>query len=152
MEVIDFHNYLGVEIDRKANKKKGIKEFAPFMMDLPNITLYTPNNPMQMMQSVFKSRGKGEPMIIEGMTIEIFTKIRTNLKLNLVADSTSDKLVPANKHAEDEIHFVKFEGFYPTFELSPENLMKGANALSTKEFRDWTIVDFDNFLNGNPHL
>jgi hypothetical protein len=106
-----------------------------------------------MMQSVFKSRGKGEPMIIEGMTIEIFTKIRTNLKLNLVAaDSTSDKLVPANKHSEDEIHFVKFEGFYPTFELSPENLMKGANALSTKKFRDWTIVDFDNFLNGNPHL
>ena len=46
-------------------------------------------------------------MIIEGMTIEIFTKIRTNLKLNLVAaDSTSDKLVPANKHSEDEIHFV----------------------------------------------
>ena len=42
MEVIDFHNFLGVEIDRKANQKKGIKEFSPFMMDIPNITMYTP--------------------------------------------------------------------------------------------------------------
>ncbi len=42
MEVIDFHNYLGVEIDRKSNRSKGIKEFAPFMMDLPNITMYSP--------------------------------------------------------------------------------------------------------------
>jgi hypothetical protein len=46
LEVLDFHNYLGVEIDRKANKKKGIKEFAPFMMDMPNITMYTPSNPL----------------------------------------------------------------------------------------------------------
>jgi hypothetical protein len=122
------------------------------MMDLPNITMYSPSNPMQMMGSMFKARGKGEPMVIDGMTIEIFTKIRTNLKLNLASENSSDKLVPANKQMEDEIHFVKFEGFYPTFELSPENLMKGANALSTKEFRDWTIVDFDNYLKGNPHL
>ncbi len=105
-----------------------------------------------MMQSMFKTRGKGEPMVVEGMTIEILTKIRTNMKLKLVNNQNTGKQIEANNALEDEIHFVKFEGFYPTFELSPENMMKGANALATKEFKDWTIVDFDDFLKGNPHL
>ena len=50
------------------------------------------------------------------MTLEILTKIRTNFKLDLVEQNNS--LVPANKQSDEEIHFVKFEGFYPTFEFS----------------------------------
>ena len=92
-------------------------------------------------------------MVIEGMTIEILTRIRTNCKLNLVTPvsegNSSDKLIPNSKTTDDEIHFVKFEGFYPTFELSPESLKKGPLSL---EFKDWTIVDFDDFLKGNTHL
>lgn len=150
-EVIDFHNFIGVEIDRKTCKQKGLREFSPFMMDLPNITVYTPGNPMQAMQSIFKSRGSGKPLSIEGMSLEIVAKIRTNYKLN-VCDGSMNKLVTQGKENEDEVHFAKFEGFYPTFELSPENLMKGGAGLGSIEFRDWTIVDFDNFLKGNPHL
>jgi len=93
------------------------------MMDLPNMTLYTPANPLNAMQALFKSRGSG-PMVIEGMTIEILTKIRTNYKLNLVTPEspTNNKLITKSKQIDDEVHFVKFEGFYPTFELSPESL------------------------------
>ena len=152
MEVVDFHNYLGVEIDRKANRAKGIKEFAPFMMDLPNMTIYTPSNPMQAMAPIFKQKTKGGPMIIEGATMEILVKVRTNYKLDLVESSTSSSLIPSSKLVDDELHFVRFEGCYPAFEFSPEKLMKGPLGLDTLQFRDWTIVDFDDFLKGNGHL
>lgn len=59
LEVVDFHNYLGVNIDRKENKKKGIKEFAPFMMDIPNMTMFTSANPLTAIQHLIKSRGSG---------------------------------------------------------------------------------------------
>ena len=100
-----------------------------------------------MMQSMFKSRGSGKPLVIEGLTIEIVTKIRTNYKLNL--KEVDKQLIPKTKEIDDEIHYVKFEGFYPTFELSQESLKNGPLNL---EFRDWTIVDFDDFLKGNNHL
>ena len=95
MEVLDFHNYLGVEIDRKANRAKGIKEFAPFMMDLPNMTMYMPSNPMQAMASIFKQKTKGGPMIVDGLTMEILVKVRTNYKLDLVDPSASSSLIPS---------------------------------------------------------
>lgn len=87
-------------------------------------------------------------MVVEGLTLEIIVKISTNMKLNLIDSAASDKLIPKNKLMDDEIHFVKFEGFYPTFELSPESIKKG---MMNHSFRDWTIVDFDNFLKGNHH-
>jgi hypothetical protein len=152
MEVLDFHNYLGVEIDRKANRAKGIKEFAPFMMDLPNMTIYTPSNPMQAMASLFKQKTKGWPMVVDGMTMEIVVKVRTNYKLDLVDPSSPSTLIPTSKSVDDELHFLRFEGFYPTFEFAPETFMKGPGALDTLQFRDWTIVDFDDYLKGNGHL
>lgn len=151
LEVIDFQNFIGVEIDRQANKSKGVREFNPFMMDLPNITIFTPSNPMNMFASLFKNQGTGKPMMVSGISIEILVKIRTNLKLDLIGESssTTESLIPASRKTDDEIHYVKFEGFYPEFELSPESLKRGMTNL---EFKDWTIVDFDNYLKGNSHL
>lgn len=44
---------------------------------------------------------------------------------------------------------MKFEGAYPEFEFNPQNLKE---SLTTFNFRDWTIVDFDDKLKGNPHI
>jgi hypothetical protein len=52
--VVDFHNAFGVEIDRKANKKKGIREFNPMMIDMPNLTIFTPENPIAMLGTLIK--------------------------------------------------------------------------------------------------
>lgn len=91
---------------------------------------------------------KGAPPKLEGLTIEMIVKFKTNYKLNLFS-KTGDKLI-SNKDAKDEeVHFVKFEGMYPEFELSPDALRK---SMQNFAFSDWTIVDFDNFLKGNPHI
>ena len=60
-----------------------------------------------------------------------------------------NKLIPASKERDDEIHFVKFEGIYPEFELTLESISKGMTDIG---FKDWTIVDFDDFLKGNHHI
>ena len=97
-----------------------------------------------------RSQGSGKPAIVDGLTIEVLMKIKTNFKLNLKSSvEGEDKLIPRSKELEDEIHFVKFEGFYPSFELTLEAM---SGAVKNKEFKDWTIVDFDYFLKGNPHI
>ena len=83
LEVIDFHHYVGVKIDRKENKRKGVKEFNPFMMDLPNVTIYNSGNPISFATSLIKSRSAGGTPLITDFTIEILTRIRTNYKLNV---------------------------------------------------------------------
>ena len=81
-------------------------------------------------------------------TIEVVLRITTNYKLNL-KNPDGTKLIPSGKERDEEVHFVKFEGIYPEFELSLESVQK---AMSNVGYRDWTIVDFDNFLKGNDHL
>ena len=84
MEVVDFHNYVGVGIDRRENRKKGVVEFAPFMMQVPNLTIYASSDPMKAMQQLFKSApNPNGPLSIEGMTLEITTKISANTILRL---------------------------------------------------------------------
>ena len=82
LEVVDFHNYIGVEIDRKQNTKKGVRELKSMMFDVPNITLYTPSNPMNMLAGMFKSKGAGKALVVDGLTLEIIAKVKTNCKLN----------------------------------------------------------------------
>jgi hypothetical protein len=36
----------GIDIDRGENKKKNLKEMSPFFMDIPNMTIYGPSNPL----------------------------------------------------------------------------------------------------------
>ena len=67
------------------------------------------------MSTIFKQKSSGKGMQIEGLTLELIVKIRTNYKLDLVDSSSSEKnkLISKGAEIDDEIHFVKFEGFYP---------------------------------------
>eukprot|EP00347_Sterkiella_histriomuscorum_P020533 403337441 len=151
LELVDFHNYYGASIDRNENKKKSIKEFNNFLMDVPNITMYTSGSALSSLQSMIgmAQKGKGNnPLKISGLTIEMIVRFKTNFKLNILNEN-NDKLISNDKARDDELHFVKFEGAYPEFEFSPDSMKK---SLTTFNFRDWTIVDFDNKLLGNPHI
>ena len=125
-------------------------------MEIPNVTLYTSGSPLASLQNMmgFKKGtipGPGSsPLKISGLTIEMIVKFKTNFKLNLLSKSNGgSKLISNDQLRDEELHFVKFEGAYPEFEFSPDALKK---SLTSFNFRDWTIVDFDDTLKGNPHI
>lgn len=53
IQVIDFHQFAGCKIDRRENKKDGIKEVTSFMLDVPNFSFYMPRNPMELTKALF---------------------------------------------------------------------------------------------------
>ncbi len=105
---------------------------------------------MDTIKSLFsKNDGKSFGFLFKGMTIELIVKITTNYKLNLVEPSGQKLILPGNTR-DEEVHFVKFEGIYPDFEISRQNM--GRPIGDAYEFKDWTIVDIDNYLKGNSHI
>ena len=159
MKLIDFQNYAGARIDRSLNRENGLKESSPFWVNLPNVTVYMPSNPFKMTASFLGGDGnamKSGPMTIDTLTLELVVAIRTNLKLDIV-DLNPDKgqqarFLTKSKRNDDEIHYVKFEGKLPPLELSMEALKDTKNVKKLLEIEDWTITDFDNCLDGNPHV
>lgn len=65
-----------------------------------------------------------------------------------------------DENAEDkEVHFLKIEAEVEKFELGLQAITKLFQRVRNKEFgmsslnfQDWTIIDFDNCLKGNPHI
>ena len=68
-------------------------------------------------------KGNGKDLKIDGLTVEMIVKIKTNFKLNLF-DKSRNQIISNNMATNEEVHFVKFEGIYPEFEFSPEALKK----------------------------
>ncbi|CDW71076.1 UNKNOWN [Stylonychia lemnae] len=149
LELVDFHHYFGASISRKQNRKDMIKVFSPLMLDLPNMTMYTKGNTLESLQSLLGFQKQDKSNIkISGINLQLVVKFKTNYKLNLISKE-GNKLISNDQAIDEEIHFVKFEGQYPEFELNAQNLRK---SLEDFNFQDWSIVDFDDFLKGNPHI
>ena len=51
MKLVDFNNYIGSSVDREENKKNGLRESSPFFMNLPNVKLFVPSNPLEMLKN-----------------------------------------------------------------------------------------------------
>lgn len=159
VRLIDFQNYAGCRIDRKLNKENGLKEANPFFVSLPNITVYMPSNPFKMTANFLGGSGPKGPkgaMQIDTLTLELIVAIKSNLKLDLI-DRHPDKgqrqqFLTPSKRNDDEIHFVRFEGRLPALELSMATIKDQQALKKLTEIEDWTITDFDNCLNGNPHV
>ena len=67
-----------------------------------------------------------------------------------------EKLIPAEDKNKSEVHFVVFEGVVDDHVVSFWSLFKTLRVLTKPiEFKpkdnEWKIVDFDDFLKGNPH-
>ena len=158
IKLIDFHNFAGVRIDRKTNRENGLKETSPFFVNMPNITVYMPSNPFKMTSSFLNpgSGGASGGMKMDTLTMELLVAIRSNLKLDLI-DLGPDpgqkaKFLTPSRINDDEIHFVKFEGRVPPIELSMAAMKNTETLQKLTQIEDWTITDFDNCLNGNPHV
>ena len=122
------------------------------------MTMYMPSNPFKMAE-FFGGAGPqaGGPMKIDSLTIELIVAIKSNLKLDLVdlkpeKNQKKKSYLTASKINDDEIHFVKFEGRLPALELSLATAKDQMNIKKLAEIEDWTITDFDNCLDGNPHV
>jgi len=119
---------------------------------MPNTSFYMPRNPMQI-ASMFFGKGQTEgskPIKIESLTIEILVRFKTNLKLALAGvDDQTRETVYLGSVRDEEYHFVKFEGCLPPVEMTLDAIKKLAMNM---EIEDWTITDFDNCLEGNPHI
>ena len=87
---------------------------------------------------------------IENVTFEVLIAIHSNLIL-CYADDLS---IYQNNKELKEIHFVKFEGTLPKFEIDVKKLAIGE--LWPKGYKmeaeEYTITDIDGFLNGNPNI
>ena len=87
-------------------------------------------------------------------------RIETNIKLNLqtmeglpLIDTNSKD---GNGHEADstEVHLMQFEAVTDRFNLKFPSIIKEmwhSRMKAHLEFQDWTLVDFDNNLSGNPH-
>ena len=69
---------------------------------------------------------------------------------------TDAKLIPEEDKNKSEVHFVTFEGVVDDHVVSFWSLFKTLRVLTKPiEFKpkdnEWKIVDFDNFMKGNPH-
>ena len=100
--------------------------------------------------------------------IQIYMKVHTNLKLNLINIETNEGLFEEKIYKEynaPEIHYVQFEGYMRRCEIKTPKvfpIMRGYFACAysiLKAMRyddlavtDWKITDFDNILNKNPFI
>jgi hypothetical protein len=77
------------------------------------------------------------------------------MKLNLVNDK-GESLIQKDKLASKEYHFFKFESEMKKVQISWKNVFTLAKAIGDMEKLDfepnWTLVDIDNHLKGNPHI
>jgi hypothetical protein len=107
---------------------------------------------MEMAKILFASQSGGSksPLMIKNLTLEVLVRFKTNTKLNLeINDVKTRKLIYQGNLEDSEYHFVKFEGKLPPLEMSIHALKSIALNF---ELSDWTITDFDNCLEGNPHV
>ena len=125
LELVDFHNYFGAQISRKQNRKDMIREFNPIMMDVPNMTMYIKGNALASLgQMMGFNKDAKDSIKLKGLNIEMIVKFRTNYKLNIISKE-GRKLISNDESGDEEVHFVKFEGQYPEFELNRESIKKG---------------------------
>lgn len=138
VDLVDFDIVCGAEIDRRENKKNKLTKlpFSP-----------TPFTHMYM------AGGFGFSMKKTIKIMGVFKlKVSTPTKLNIV-DPHGVRLVNEGFLDIPEIHFPQFESIAKEVELDIKKLSalikEGMN--SSLEFKDWTLTDFDSYLNGNPH-
>ena len=68
--VIDYQNFAGARISRKANRENGIKEASAFLLNLPNVTFYMPSNPFKI-SSFFGDKKTDGSYEMKSVTLEL---------------------------------------------------------------------------------
>ena len=75
------------------------------------------------------------------------------MKLNLI-NEREESLIQQNRITSKEYHFFKFESEMKKVQISWKNIFTLASEIGNMEKLDfepnWTLVDIDNHLKGNP--
>ena len=85
-------------------------------------------------------------------------RIETNLKLNMLHTDSEERFIKEERRLlKPEVHFLTMEGSIGTVNTaSMTDMVKDVRSFSHIDtditVTNWTIVDFDNYLNGNPHI
>ena len=87
--------------------------------------------------------------------LQLTIKVTSDLSLYLVDEESQEKY-PVNKPAQ-EVHFLKMEGLIGSVNIREsfwnfKQLLPKLEPNPHHPVSDWTIVDFDDFLKGNPHI
>ena len=91
------------------------------------------------------------------VNLQFMVRIESPLGLQLTSPRTG-KLLPSKvkKESDTEVHFLKMEGKLGQVDLTSfwniKDIMKVVYVDPNTPVSDWTIVDIDNFLRGNPHV
>eukprot|EP00347_Sterkiella_histriomuscorum_P005146 403357719 len=136
VSLVDFHQYFGASIDRDENIQNAIRSFGA-RRKAENISFYTRD---------FKEYGQ-----ILSMNVELIIRIESNTKLNLI-DKHKNHLI--QDEDEKEVHFMRLESVTSEYPIQLSTLWKIVSEYFKKDmkFKQWVLTDFDNCLNGNPHI
>ena len=143
MELIDFSQTFGVYLDREENRTKQVQRFSGFLARKSdeNFDVYMPS-----------IKDYGDKLTLN---MSLLLKVDTNLKLNLVyPDGRS--LIEEHERDQYEVHYVQMESIISSYDIKLSTIIKllGEIFKSNRKlsFSEWTVTDFDHFLQGNPHI
>ena len=90
------------------------------------------------------------------LNIQFLLKIQSNLKLNIIDLDGNSMIQGDEAKKETEIHFLKVESVMGKYELNLKTVRRlfheYRNPKDRPSYMDWYVVDFDNHLEGNPHI
>ena len=129
---------MGADIHRGKNRMNGVKPVDHGMFhdgSVPNLRMYAAPNIKNVLSLP--------------INYQLLIRVSTNLKLNLFDCETEERVIVGRDNlARREVHFLLMEGVVG--KISDEEFRKGQYDIS-RNVCDWTIVDIDNYLKGNPH-
>lgn len=144
LEVIDYHLYMGyLSMNREQCRLNGVAPLKLLGMP-PNVTMLSAN-----MDGIAASAELS-------VHLQLMVKVESELGINVKDSTTGELLLKPDDLPEKEVHFMVMEGVVGTADLAEsiwnvKKLYKYGLPDVHHEVRDWNIVDFDNFLKGNPH-
>ena len=133
IRLIDFNQTFGAFIDREENKERVVRRVAQpmFRKNVENFDIYMPDK-----------KSWGDQLTLN---FEMLLRIETNLKLNII-DRNGKSLIENNDKLDEEVHFLRFESVYSTYEINLKSLWRLAKESMGKidlQFSNWTITDID---------
>ena len=91
--------------------------------------------------------------------VQLMLKIETKVKLNIINEDGS-ALYSEDQKDDKEIHYMYVESVTDTYEVGFGALKQALHQFFFKKeaadkmierMNEWTVIDFDNCLEGNPH-
>ena len=131
-----------MSMNREECRLNGIREFGGYGL---------PPNTMMLVGNMGSMTRNYELKV----HLQLMVKIKSNLGLQIVDKSSGEKMLPDKDPSE--VHFLKMEGVLGSADISKsiwsfKSLFDLMMPSAKNSVSDWTLVDFDHFLRGNPHI